>query len=517
MVAMLRFLPVLTGFLLVASFPRIHQGYLAWVAWIPLLVFIFYSKSAARAFVGGFIAAAIEFFILFIWIPPVIERYSGGSSTVMAWVAYGLMVSILACYPAIACALTKRLMVRGGNSFLLLLPAIWVLLEFAQSVFPFGGLPWLLAGYSQTGYLPIMQMADITGVYGISFLILWTNTAIAFLFLRVPRRAAYVPALVAGVALAAGLLYGSSSLRRWGSIPPVFSVAMLQGNILFEDSEAVQVEKFRKGYRRMADSLKNNIDLLILPESPTPVLFQYDTSYRQELGNLAARYPLGLVFNNIDRRDLEGEGRYFNSAFFLDGNGMLKGIYDKMHLVPFGEYFPFKHLFFFTEIVSKDVGEFHAGRDFRIVEIGNHPSNAIICFEAVFPSLVRRFVEKGSQLIVNLTNDGWYGRSVAPYQHLEIARWRAVENRRYLLRATNSGFSAVIEPTGNIQSATGLMQEGICEGRFAFISEKTIYTRYGNILVFLCAIISIGSAILAELRYGAFRKRQLRRNQCSKN
>jgi apolipoprotein N-acyltransferase len=505
MVAMLRFLPILTGLFLAASFPRIHQGYLAWVAWIPLLVFIFYSKSAARAFVGGFIAAALELFILLIWIPPVLDRY-GGLSSVLAWVAYGLMVSLLACYPAIACAVTKRLMIRGGNSFLLLFPVIWVLLEFTQSVSPFGGLPWLLAGYSQTGYLPIMQMADIAGVCGISFLILWANTAIAFLLLHAGRPS-YAPVLVVGIAVVAGLFYGNYSLRRWGSFRPVFQVAMLQGNISFDDSEDVLTEKFRKGYRRMADSLKKNTDLLILPESPTPVLFQDDAAYRQELDNLATRYPLGLIFNNIDRRELEGEKQYFNSAFFLDGNGMLKGIYDKMHLVPFGEYIPLKHLFFFAEIVSKDVGEFHAGRDFRIVEIGNHPSNAIICFEAVFPSLVRQFVEKGSQLIVNLTNDGWYGRSVAPYQHLEIARWRAVENRRYLLRATNSGFSAVIEPTGNIQSATGLMQEGICEGRFAFIAEKTIYTRYGDVLVFLCAIILMGSVILTEWKYAAFRKR----------
>jgi apolipoprotein N-acyltransferase len=506
MVVMLRFLPVLTGFLLVASFPRIHQGYLAWVAWIPLLVFIFYSKSVARAFWGGFVAAAVELFILLIWIPPVLDRY-GGLSTALAWIAYGLVVSLLACYPAVACAITKRLMIRGGNAFLLLFPAIWVLLEFAQSVSPFGGIPWLSAGYSQTGYLPIMQMADITGVYGLSFLILWTNAAIAFLCLNAGRRTSYAPALVAGIAIAASLVYGHYSLRRWGSFRPVHHVAMLQGNISFDDPEELQVEKFRKGYLRMADSLKKNIDLLILPESPTPVLFQEDTSYRQELYVMAKRYPLGLIFNNIDLRELEGERQYFNSAFFLDGNGMLKGIYDKMHLVPFGEYIPLKTLFFFSEIVSKDVGEFHAGRDFRIVEIGNHPSNAIICFEAVFPSLVRRFVEKGSQLIVNLTNDGWYGRSVAPYQHLEIVRWRAVENRRYLLRATNSGFSAVIEPTGIIQSSTGLMQEGICEGRFAFLSERTIYTRYGDVLVFLCAIISMGSLILAEIKYAKYRKR----------
>jgi apolipoprotein N-acyltransferase len=506
MVAMMRFLPVLTGILLVASFPRINQGYLAWVAWIPLIAFVFYSKSSARAFVGGFIAAVIEYFALLIWIPPVLERY-GGLSKILAWVAYGLLVSLLACYPAVCCAVTKRLIIRGGSTFLLLFPAIWVLSEFAQSVSPLGGLPWLLAGYSQTSYLPIIQIADITGVYGISFLLLWTNTAIAFFYLRTPRRTAYATAFVAVIVFAASLLYGTYSLRRWGGIQPEYHAAMLQGNISFDDSEEMLIDKFQKGYRRMADRLKSPADLLILPESPTPLLFQYDTSYRRELANLAARYPLGLIFNNIDYREWGGEKRYFNSAYFLDRDGTLKGIYDKMHLVPFGEYIPYKHLFSFMETITKDVGEFHAGQDFRIIEVGNHPSNAIICFEAVFPSLVRRFAEKGSQLIINLTNDGWYGRSVAPYQHLGIARWRAVENRRYMLRATNSGFSAVIEPTGNIQSSTRLMQEDLCEGGFAFLSEKTIYTRYGDVFVFLCAMISIGSVILAELCFIALSKR----------
>jgi apolipoprotein N-acyltransferase len=504
---MIWLLPVLTGFLLVACFPRIDLGILAWAAWVPLIIFIFYCRSAARAFAGGWIAAAIQLFILLIWIPPVLARY-GGLSAVLAWVAYGLAVSLLACFPAVACAATKILMVRGGNPFLMILPVVWVALEWAQSVFPFGGFPWLLAGYSQTGFLPLIQIADITGIYGVSFLILWTNAAIAFLLLRASRRACWAPALAAAIALAVSLAYGGYSLRRWGNAQPSFRAAMLQGNLSFDDPEAALIEKFREGYPRMADGLKTKPDLLVLPESPTPVLFQFDTSYRRELDRLAARFPLGMVFNNIDCRESGGENQNFNSAFFLDGNGSLKGVYDKIHLVPFGEYIPVKRLFFFAETISKDVGEFQAGRDFRIIDIGNHPSNAIICFEAAFPGLVRRFVEKGSQVIVNLTNDGWYGRSAAPYQHLAIARWRAVENRRYLLRAANSGFSAIIEPTGRVQSVTGLMQEGICEGRFAFLSEKTIYTRYGDIGVYLCAAIFIAAIFLAADRSAAKKARE---------
>jgi apolipoprotein N-acyltransferase len=188
--------------------------------------------------------------------------------------------------------------------------------------------------------------------------------------------------------------------------------------------------------------------------------------------------------------------RYFNSAYFLDSTGSLAGIYDKIHLVPFGEYIPLKKIFFFSEAITKDVGEFFPGKEYKVVRIGGRPANAVICFEAVFPDLVRRFVNRGSQLIINLTNDGWYGNSAAPYQHFAIARFRAVENRRYFIRAANTGISAIIEPSGKIQSSSGLLHEAVCEGRFEFIDKQTIYTRYGNLLVFLCAIISVVAWIL---------------------
>ncbi len=489
-------MPALTGLLLFASFPRAGQGYLAWIAFVPLIVFIFRCKSPARAFGGGFIAGAIELFTLLIWIPPVLTHY-GDLSVPLAWVGYLLLISVLACFPAAACAFAKLLVRRGGDSFLLLFPAVWIVFEYAQNFFPFGGLPWLLTGYSQAGYLPLIQIADVTGIYGISFLILGFNTAIAWTFLhRGKSPAGFWPLIAAGSLVAVCLVYGGISLHRWGHLRAECRAAMLQGNISIDEPEWVQIDKSKKGYKQMADSLKpSNIDLLILPESPSPVTFQYDRDYRQMLEDLAGRYPLGLIFNNNDSREVKGETRYFNSACYLDRSGKLSATYDKIHLVPFGEYIPLKKFFFFSQTISKDVEGFYPGSDFRIMQIGGHPSNAIICFEAVFPSLVRRFAGKGSQLIVNLTNDGWYGVSSAPYQHLAIARMRAIENRRYLLRATNSGISAIIEPTGRIQTSTGLLQEAICEGRFGFVSVKTPYTRYGDVFVLLCAIISCGALV----------------------
>ena len=505
---MFMLLPVLTGLLIVLSFPPSGIGHVAWIAYVPLIAFVFNAGTRMRAFLGGFIAGAIWLFALLIWIPDVLIRY-GGLSAALAWTAFTLLVSVLACYPAAACALTKHLARRGGTAYLLLFPAVWVVAEYAQSLSPFGGLPWILAGYSQAESAGVIQIADIAGVFGISFVILWTGTAFVWALNRRENiKRAIVPPLAAVLLVSACLAYGRASLRRWESVPAGFRVAMLQGNLSFEDPESVLEEKFRKGYVRMADTLKpGETDLLILPESPSPVSFQYEDSYRRVLETLARRYPLGLIFNNIRNSETGGDSRYFNTAYFLDRNGSLTGTYDKIHLVPFGEYIPFSALFTFVETITKDVGSFSPGDDIRVVKMGDHTANAIICFEAAFPDLARRFVRKGSQLMINLTNDGWYGDSAAPHQHLAIARLRAVENRRYLLRATNSGISAIVGPSGRIETSTVLLREAIASGRFAFIETRTLYTRYGDVLVFLCAIILCVLWILAEFHRTVVRNR----------
>jgi len=508
---MIFLLPVITGILLIASFPRLDQGYLAWIAFVPLIAFVGRARSVKQGFLGGFLAGFLELFALLIWMPAVLKHY-GGLSLALAWVAYSLLILLLACYPAAACAVSKYLIRRGGRAYILLFPVIWVVFEYAQSFSPFGGLPWLLAGYSQSHFLHVIQIADLFGVYGISFLVVWTGASICWLLEHKGRGiAAFAPAISAVILVAGCLIYGGISLRHWGNTAPGFRAALLQGNISFDDPEQVLLDKFQNGYLRMAGRLKP-ADLLVLPESPSPVFFETDSGYRRSMEQLARRFPLGLVFNNVSHRESSGDLRYFNSAYFLDRNGGLQGVYDKIHLVPFGEYIPLEKVFSFIEVISKDVSSFNPGSDYRIVKIGGHPANAIICFEAVFPRMVRRFVQKGSELIVNLTNDGWYGDSAAPYQHLAIARLRAVENRRYLLRATNSGISAIIEPTGRLQSSTGILTQAICTGRFDFIATRTPYTRYGDVFVFLCAIISGGSVIFAGLRSSGAINDQLRRN-----
>lgn len=495
---MLFLLPVLTGILLTLSFPRSDLGWLAWPAYAPLVVFVFRAGSPAKAFSGGFVAGAIQYFVLLIWMPEVLISY-GGLPAVLAWLGYTLLIAVLACYPAAASLLSGFLIKRCGPTFILAFPAIWICMEYLQTVSPFGGLPWLLAGYTQFRFIRLIQIADITGVYGISFLILSFGTAVAWIIVNRGRNLrAYVPLALACAFAVGALSYGGAALERWSAGEPQYRVAMLQGNISFDDPEALLMDKVHTGYVRMADGLDSSVtDLLILPEAPTPLSYDADSGYRRTLQDLARRFRFGLVFNNIRESGSGGTRLFYNSAYFLDGKGMLQGVYDKIHLVPFGEYIPLRKLLFFIDIISKDVGEFAAGRNYALIETAGRPVSAVICFEAVFPQLVREFVRQGSQLIVNITNDRWYGDSDAPFQHLAIVRMRAIENRRYLLRAANSGISAVVEPSGRITSSTGILQEAVCQGSFDFQTYRTLYTRYGDFFVFLCAIISCGLSVFA--------------------
>jgi apolipoprotein N-acyltransferase len=482
--------------------PKMAQGYLAWVALVPLLVALAGTNTVRSALLLGFGAGLIQWFLLLAWVPRVLIRY-GGLPPALGWLSLVLLASYQAAYCAAASGLTRQCMKRRGPGWLLVFPLVWVSLEAMRTYFPLNGFPWLLWGYSQTHWLSLIQVADISGVFGVSFLVVWLNAALArWLLERKTRLATVWPLAMALVLLAGCLWYGDRKLLQWTEPDPPLTAVMLQGNMAFEESATELAWKIQQGYREMADTVRDaQIDLMILPESPAARNFQFDEDYRKEMEALARRTTLGLVLNNIHygARD-QGATPYFNSAYFLDSAGNLRGRYDKMYLVPFGEFIPWRGLFFFADTISKDVGAFTPGRQVQVAELDGHPVGAIICFEAIFPQLARRFVQQGSQVLVNLTNDAWYGDSAAPYQHLEMSRWRAIENRRFLLRATNSGMSAMVEPTGSIQTATGLLQRAVCTGRFAWKRDLTFYARHGDAFVWLCAMITCGMVLFCIRR-----------------
>jgi apolipoprotein N-acyltransferase len=485
-------LPICSGLLQFASFPLPARGYLAWIAFVPLLAFVLLTRGVRSSLWGGSLAGFVSLALILYWIPGVLSRY-GGVPVALAWILFIFLAAVMSLYSGAACAFTRYVIERGGHRYLFAFPFVWVVLEYLRGQLIFGGFPWLLTGYSQTDSLRLIQISDITGVYGVSFVITWINAALVWAALRrMQRESASWPVITALLMIPACLLYGEIKIRHWEELKPTRTTVLLQQNLSADEPEPELAEKFQDGYVRMADLVtKIPVDLLVLPEAPTPLSFQHDKTYRDSMRALARRYGLGMVFNNIGYDDHDGKTAYFNSAYFLDHDGTESARYDKIHLVPFGEYIPWRKLFFFAESITKDVTDFSAGSNYTLAPLDGHRGSALVCFEAVFPEISRRFTRDGSELLVNLTNDGWYGRTAAPYQHLAMARWRAVENRRFLLRAANTGISAIVRPTGSLQAVTGLFREEICAGLFAFSDHKSVYARVGDLFVLACAIIVV--------------------------
>jgi apolipoprotein N-acyltransferase len=481
-------LPGFTGFLLFASFPKLDQHYLAWIAFIPLLFYLSRESRLVASMFAGLVAGTLQWLGLLIWIPPVLTDH-GGMASPLALLLYVLLALMLSLFPAFTCLVTRLLMNRLGEVYVLTFPVTWVGVEFFRNYIPFGGFPWLLIGYSQTEVLWLVQIADIAGVHGVSLLILMVNTAIFWLALKgIDARSGRRMAALTAALFAATGIYGYCHLE-YGRLPePGRSAVLLQGNLSMDDPHTVLAQKLRHGYGRLAAEV-DSADLVVLPEAPAALDYRTDPEYGLAIRRLSALSSLGLILNDIRYGDSDGSRRVFNSALFLDPEGRQLARYDKIQLVPFGEYVPMRSLFFFAESITKDVSDFQPGSEYTLFQLGDHRANAVICFEAIFSGLCREFVRAGSQLIVNLTNDRWYGDSAAPHQHLAMARWRSIENRRYLLRATNSGISAIIDPYGRAHHRTALLQEDLVRGNFEFLDTLTLYTRSGDVLPILCAII----------------------------
>jgi apolipoprotein N-acyltransferase len=492
-------LPAVSGLLIVAAYPRIGFGWAAWVALLPLGLSVARSRSVFAAARAGFIFGFVEQAFLLSWIPGVMGRY-GGLPFAASWALFFLLIAVLSGLPAVACGAVRALGRDAGGAWILMLPFFWVAQEYVLAWAPFGGFPWLQMGYTQTEFTHLIQIADLTGVYGVSWLLAALAASIVY-WLSLPRefRRAW-PVLISSTLVAAAVMYGVMCAGRWGRPASEHTVAMLQANITMEEDESSREWKFREGYVAMAGEAAGKADLVLIPESPSPLLWDYDEGYRETMRAIARRFPMGMILSNIAFEGT-GEGqRYYNSAFFVSGTGTDSGRYDKINLVPFGEYIPLRSVFRFVETVSKDVGSFTAGTAVVTVPVGGHSTGAVICFEAVFPQLCRKFVLQGGELLVNLTNDAWYGDTSAPHQHLAIARWRAVENRRYLLRAANSGVSAVIDPLGRVHGASRLFAREVATGQFEFIRHATPYTLHGDVAAVACAIISVLALAVCGLR-----------------
>jgi apolipoprotein N-acyltransferase len=497
-------LAALSGFLLILAFPKFDAEIVAWGALIPFFWSI-RRASPAQAALLGFVAGFSFFTGLLPWIYNVLTQYGHLPGAVSVFFLLLLTAYLALYFSAFAFALRW---VEGRMEIpeTLLAPPLWVSLEYIRG-FLFSGFPWELLGYSQYLTLPMVQVADITGVYGVSFLIVLVNAA-GYRLLEACVDRNWRP--VRGEVLAAGLLLVLTAAygywRLAGMSPddkegtPV-RIALIQGNI---PQDVKWEPKFQEETMRIYTDLTLRTQstlphLVIWPETATPFFFQDSFPHQPRILDLAQRMKTHLLFGSpaYDRKGRETF--YYNSAFLVTPEGKVAGRYDKIHLVPFGEYAPLSGILGFTRDIIGAMGDFQSGEEVRNLAIPQGKLGVLICYEAILPDLTRQFVDRGAQFLVNITNDAWFGRTAAPYQHISMAALRAVENRVPMARAANTGVSGFIHPSGRILQASDIFTKGILFDNIYLKNRWSFYTQFGDLFTYLCLGYTI--LFLIYIRY----------------
>ncbi len=528
-------LSVISALLLVAAFSPLGTGLLAWVGFVPLLFALEgmvareERRGARKSFVVGWIWGFVFSVGTTYWV--VNSMYYYGGIPLVPGVLIMLVLAVyLALFPAIFAVLFYH--TRGYRPLfrLFVIPALWVSLEFIKG-FLFTGFPWSLLGYSQVGFTTFIQIADIFGVWGVSYWVMLLNGGI-FLFLlnlahgsgrRGLRMEPFLIFVATVVVVIFVVVYGivqtglvNKDIATWTQV----DIAAVQGNIdqavKWQATEQVKtVDKYSELVQEASDSFRQaggETGLIVLPETSMPFFLAKDKGmlpFVEEMARDSGSYLLIGAPDYIS--DGSGGQDILNTAFLLSPEGKISGRYDKMHLVPFGEYVPLKWILFFIEKLTAGAGEFVEGRGLYPIKIElsgvKTQVGTFICYEAIFPSLVAELARGGPEadkdaspatgLLVNITNDAWFGDTSAPYHHLDMTAMRAVENRTFLLRSANTGISAIVSPTGEIIERAGLFKAAVISARVG-LREKgpTFFGRFPNL--FPCVLL-IFSAIIVLL------------------
>ncbi|MCX8031107.1 MAG: apolipoprotein N-acyltransferase [Thermodesulfovibrionales bacterium] len=488
----------LTGFFLIFSFPKFDLYFIPWFVFIPVLITL-YDKKEGISFKAGFLLGLVYFFGTTYWIYHALYVY-GSIPYLVSILIVLLLSSYLSLYTAFFCMLYSNLIKNTNIPALILAPTLWTSLEFIRS-YLFTGFPWASLGYSQYKFLPLIQFADITGIYGVSFIILSFNGLIADIFFIKKLKDkkplfSLSPILFSSICLLIIAImifsYGfyKISQDRDGSY---IKVAIVQGSI-------DQDKKWDLSYQNMVLNTYENLtlktnsfspDLVVWPETALPFIFGDDKALTNRLISFQKELNSYLLFGSILIRGTEGKKvKLSNSAVLLNKNGNISYIYDKIRLVPFGEYVPLKSFLFFIDKLVYGMGDYTPGDSYlrAITPFGTFAT--LICYEIIFPGMVRKFFIEDGDFIVTITNDAWFGYTNGPYQHFSMAVFRAIENRKPIIRAANSGVSGYINSNGKILNTSNLFERTFLVKELKKDKTKTFYTRYGDIFSYLCLILS---------------------------
>ena len=492
-------LAIASGVMIAVSFPNAGLSFLAWIALIPLLIAL-EGTSHRTAFRLGFTCGLSAYAMILYWINIVVTKY-GNLPWAVSIPVYLMLVAWLAMFYGLACLVARKgELVAIKSAFAL--PVAWVAFDFIRS-FLLTGFPWAMLGHSQYRILTLIQIADFAGVYGITFLIVLANIVL-YRVLRALCGAKNLYPIKSAIALVAlliaTLLYGFQSLKEIeNTSEEPLRVALIQGNIPQDVkwSPAFQKQTVDIYERLTREAAKGGVDLVIWPESAVPFFFQDELLYAEQIRNLAREFSTSLLIGSPAYELRQGKSTYLNSAFVINSQGETAGRSDKLHLVPFGEFVPLGRYFPFISKIVVGIGDFSAGERVVTLPVNNTQVGTLICYEGIFPELARDYVRSGARILINITNDAWFGRSPAPYQHLSIAAFRAVETRTPMLRAANTGITAIIDKNGHIGTMTGLFTEAYRTGEVRPGSGQSIYLKIGDSMAWLCVAITAGILALA--------------------
>lgn len=494
-----------SGVLLWLAFP----GGGAVVAMLPLallpLLLAVGKGSAAQAALAGFAAGLVHFLLQLYWITIVLTTY-GGLPWFLSFPALFFLACYMALYVAVFAVIARSSLTTLPPALsLCLLPALWVGLDWLRSLL-FGGFPWMDLGYALYSIPFAIQIADLVGHYGLTYLLVMSNVFVLLLCAHRRRwRTMALPTLSFCLVLLAAGLYSHhrlSEVKQLTKTAPHLPMGVVQGNI---DQNVKwtpqQLQKTIAAYLDLSQTLsqENKPALIVWPETALP-FYPLDAPQMSLLRTLLRENDVALLTGVPWLQAAEVTGykrRLYNSALLLKPEGRVAGTYHKTHLVPFGEYVPLQEYLPFLSPLVQAVGDFSAGTIDRPLEHRGARLGILICFESVFADLARQWVTAGANVLVNLTNDAWYGRSSAPEQSLAMAVLRAVEARRSLVRSANTGISAFIEPSGEITSRSDIFVSWAAAYDVALLEEVTPWARFGHLFAPSCLVFGMLPTIMA--------------------
>jgi apolipoprotein N-acyltransferase len=497
-------LALLAVLLLVLAFPNFYLGTLAWIGIAPLLIVIARHPAPRPAFLFGWFVGSAFFYATCYWLTYSMVHYGG----ISPWLAYALLIPgalIVGVFPALFALALAHLINRWGTFALLAAPPLWAVLEWGR--LSVTGQLWNALGYSQAFHPLFIQMARWGGVYAISFLLISVNASIALALCKRDWRATLTAALILTTSIILVVISnGKAVVATRAADRPFVTVVALQPNVPMDldkspqDLQELLNRHLVESQKGLAALQENNLPRLVIwPESPMNFAYGQDSQLREILGRFSQQNHTSLLFNSLELAPNNG---FYNSALLINEEGRLVAQYDKIRLMPFGEYVPLPRWLPGSKQVKAIVGGFEAGNRYALMPVGPFRAGVFICIESAYPWIPRTFTSQGADVLINISNDGYLGPTAVMKQHLANTIFRAVENGRPLLRVTNTGISAYITPRGELRDATSGFQTAIRIWTLTTsANEDTFYARHGDLFVALCGVISLLTVVLSFVRF----------------